>query len=123
MDFSLAVISSFATEATAVTIMTRRNPEEYVTSTSSSFALQSLAAGKSLSHSTTNGYTQTTQWVGTRTDNVWNSCGTVQTFDSIPYWACNNGDGIHLSPTICGWTASGIAPTGGIGIYLHMPTY
>jgi hypothetical protein len=121
LDFALSQIQTFASQATAVTIMSRTNPDEYVTSTSSSFALQSLQNGKSLSHSISNGYTSTSQWVGTKTDQIWNSCGNSQSFDVTVFWACNNGGGLHITSTLCGWTSSGTPPPGGIGVYLHMP--
>jgi hypothetical protein len=123
LDFPLSQIQTLASQATAITIMSRNNPDEYVTTTSSSFALQSLQSGKTISHTTTNGYTSSSQWVGTKTDAIWNSCGWTDSFDVTAYWACNNGNGLHLTKSVCGWTSAGIAPPGGIGIYLHLPTY
>jgi len=123
LEFSLSQLNTLANQATAVTIMSRRNPEEYVTSTSSSFALASLAAGRSLSHSTSNGYTSTSMWVGTKTDAIWNSCGYSQAFDQFPFWACNNGNGLHISSALCGWKSDGVTPNGGIGVYLNLPNY
>jgi hypothetical protein len=123
LDFPLSQIQTLASQATAVTIMSRRNPDEYVTSTSSSFALQSLQSGKTISHSTNGGFTSTAHWIGTKVDATWNSCGQGSAFDVTAYWACNNGNGLHLTKSVCGWTSAGIAPTGGIGIYLHMNTY
>jgi hypothetical protein len=123
MEFPLSQIISLAGQAYAITIMSRNNAAEYITTTSSSFALTSLRAGKTISFDVNGGYTSAGQWVGTKTDQTWNSCGYQQGFDAAAYWACNNGNGLHLTPTVCGWSSQGVPPSGGIGIYLHMPTY
>jgi hypothetical protein len=120
-DYALSVIQQLAQAASGVLIMSRNNPEEYVFAGANSKALNSLKLGKSLSFGTNGEFTSTNDWAGTKTENMWNSCGWTQSFDQIPYWACNNGNGLHLSTSICGWTSAGTPPSGGIGIYLYVP--
>eukprot|EP01123_Difflugia_compressa_P011349 TRINITY_DN44_c0_g1_i5.p1 TRINITY_DN44_c0_g1~~TRINITY_DN44_c0_g1_i5.p1 ORF type:complete len:521 (-),score=82.81 TRINITY_DN44_c0_g1_i5:52-1614(-) len=119
-DFNLDTIKGLANYAKGITIMSRANSEEYVTTKSStSYALASLKQGKSLSFTTTGGYAIVDDWIGSKVTQIWNSCGTPSDFTTTPYWSCNNGNGLHLTATSCGWTSSTSTP-GGIGVYIHL---
>jgi len=57
-------------------------------------------------------------------DKLWNSCGAASSISSnngMLFWSCNNGNGLHLSPSYCYWTASA-GYTAPIQVFINVPS-
>jgi len=104
----------------------------YAVSNANSYPITQLRSLQTISYPTS-GYASPTivssAWTysGTTTNllnALWNSCGAVSSISSsggMLFWACNNGNGLHLSASLCTWSASA-GYTAPIQVFINVPS-